>query len=575
MLSKIKICLSLLSEKEEKIKTSVLLVLLIAYALLEIVGIGSFPVYLLSILKPDFLQNLMTEYSFINFNLEKYSQETILIYGGVFLVSFFVIKNIFFLLITRFEKKFIYTLISKKSFELYKIYHRQKYIFHLNTNPSKLIRNIDLVEDSVLYISYFLLFLRELFVLLVTFSFLILINFEVTIFTFIFFLISILILFSFTKRKTKSYGQKVIDLRNFFYKIITEGMEAIKEVKILGRSRYFSNLFRENTKNLFYNKYKIEMIKSIPKMYLEVLAVVFMCLLFIYFFNSTKDFEIAIITLATFSVVIVRMLPSLTSISTGLAYLKSLHPSANTLINELNREADYPSSSEPFFGSNSDPKYNINNFSKLELKNISYGYTAEKKIINNFSIKISNNKIFGIRGVSGSGKTTLINIILGLLEPESGEIVIDNTTIKDFSVLQKTFGLVSQNIYLLDETVRKNIAFGLNDSEIDDEQVKKSARLAQADSFINSLENGYDTIVGNKGVKISGGQMQRIGIARALYSNPKILILDESTSALDIKNEDKILDLIKDLKKRMAIIVISHRESTLKICDQLIDLESK
>ena len=384
MLSKIKICLSLLSEKEEKIKTSVLLVLLIAYALLEIVGIGSFPVYLLSILKPDFLQNLMTEYSFINFNLEKYSQETILIYGGVFLVSFFVIKNIFFLLITRFEKKFIYTLISKKSFELYKIYHRQKYIFHLNTNPSKLIRNIDLVEDSVLYISYFLLFLRELFVLLVTFSFLILINFEVTIFTFIFFLISILILFSFTKRKTKSYGQKVIDLRNFFYKIITEGMEAIKEVKILGRSRYFSNLFRENTKNLFYNKYKIEMIKSIPKMYLEVLAVVFMCLLFIYFFNSTKDFEIAIITLATFSVVIVRMLPSLTSISTGLAYLKSLHPSANTLINELNREADYPSSSEPFFGSNSDPKYNINNFSKLELKNISYGYTAEKKIINKY-----------------------------------------------------------------------------------------------------------------------------------------------------------------------------------------------
>lgn len=575
MLSKIKICLSLLSEKEEKIKTSVLLVLLIAYALLEIVGIGSFPVYLLSILKPDFLQNLMTEYSFINFNLEKYSQETILIYGGVFLVSFFVIKNIFFLLITRFEKKFIYTLISKKSFKLYKIYHRQKYIFHLNTNPSKLIRNIDLVEDSVLYISYFLLFLRELFVLLVTFSFLILINFKVTIFTFIFFLISILILFSFTKRKTKSYGQKVIDLRNFFYKIITEGMEAIKEVKILGRSKYFSNLFKENTENLFYNKYKIEMIKSIPKMYLEVLAVVFMCLLFIYFFNSTKDFEIAIITLATFSVVIVRMLPSLTSISTGLAYLKSLHPSANTLINELNREADYPSSSEPFFGNNSDPKYNIKNFSKLELRNISYGYTAEKKIINNFSIKISNNKIFGIRGVSGSGKTTLINIILGLLEPESGEIVIDNITIKDFSALQKTFGLVSQNIYLLDETVRKNIAFGLNDSEIDDEQVKKSARLAQADSFINSLENGYDTIVGNKGVKISGGQMQRIGIARALYSSPKILILDESTSALDIKNEDKILDLIKDLKKRMAIIVISHRESTLKICDQLIDLESK
>jgi ABC-type multidrug transport system fused ATPase/permease subunit len=574
MLSKIKTCLSLVSEKEERIKTLILLFFLIIYALLEIVGIGSFPVYLLSILKPDFLQNLITEYLFFSLNLEEYSQETILIYGGIFLVTFFIIKNIFFLFIVIFEKKFIYTLISTNSLKLYKIYQKQRYIFHLNTNPSTLIRNIDLVENSILYVSYFLLFLRESLVLFITFSFLISINLKVTILTFIFFSILILILFFFTKKKTKIYGQKIIDLRIFFYKIITEGMEAIKEVKILGRSKYFSNLFRENSKNLFYNKYKIEIIKTFPKMYLEVLSVVFMCFLFIYFFNSTKDFEISIITLATYSVVIVRMLPSLTSISTGLAYLKSLHPSANTLINELNRKIDHSSVLKPSFDNNVAIN-KINNFFNLELKNISYGYSSEKKIINNFSIKIINKEILGIRGDSGTGKTTLINIILGLLEPDSGEIVIDNTPIKDFIDYQKIFGLVSQNIYLLDDTVKKNIAFGLSDSEIDDEKVKRSARLAQIDIFINNLQNGYDTVVGNKGIKISGGQMQRIGIARALYSNPKILILDESTSALDAKNEDKILDLIKDLKKEIAIIVISHRESTLKICDKLIDLESE
>jgi ATP-binding cassette subfamily C protein len=161
-----------------------------------------------------------------------------------------------------------------------------------------------------------------------------------------------------------------------------------------------------------------------------------------------------------------------------------------------------------------------------------------------------------------------------LLEPDSGEIRINDLSIKNLIDFQNIFGFVSQNIYLLDQTVTKNIAFGLNDSDIDAVKVKKVARLAQADIFINTLENGYSTIVGNKGVKISGGQMQRIGIARALYSNPKILIMDESTSALDIENENKILNLIKDLKKKMAIIIISHRTTTLKICDRIIDLES-
>ena len=209
------------------------------------------------------------------------------------------------------------------------------------------------------------------------------------------------------------------------------------------------------------------------------------------------------------------------------------------------------------------------------MDNISFNYETDKKVaLNNINIDIKKGKSVGIIGKSGSGKSTLIDIIIGLLEPSSGEILIDGKKIGTKKILwQKQLGYIPQEIYLLDDTIRNNITFGIENDKIDEELLLDTIKKSQLENFINSLPNKLDTIVGERGARISGGEKQRIGIARALYNKPKIMIFDEATSALDIYNENKILEEVFENKKDKTLIIISHRNNTVKYCDSIYVME--
>tara|TARA_B100001989_G_C24466709_1_gene427008 strand:- start:167 stop:985 length:819 start_codon:yes stop_codon:yes gene_type:complete len=264
-----------------------------------------------------------------------------------------------------------------------------------------------------------------------------------------------------------------------------------------------------------------------------------------------------------------RLLPGFVKLNSFLQQVESFKPSLNLISNELKEQNIYFS------------KHNNRNFEKMiylgdiTCQNINYSY-GKKKIFENLNLKINKNSIFGISGESGSGKSTLINILLGLLIPDKGKVLVNDLDInKNLFKWQECLGYVSQNIFLLDASLKENIAFGVNIKDINYDNLNLAIKNANLNNLINTLSNGIDTNIGERGSKISGGQIQRIAIARELYRNPSVLILDEATTGLDYENEKKIFDSIKNLKNKMTVIIVSHNQDTLKICDNLLDLNKK
>jgi ABC-type multidrug transport system fused ATPase/permease subunit len=277
-----------------------------------------------------------------------------------------------------------------------------------------------------------------------------------------------------------------------------------------------------------------------------------------------------ITVVGVFTIAAYRMIPSINKILNSLQTIKYSKP----IIESINQEFKY------FKTLNISPinfkKYKHAFTNTFQLKNITFKYSENTgEILKNISLSIPKGSIIGLIGLSGSGKTTLIDIILGLHKPNSGLILIDNNEInyqnREFN---KLIGYVPQAVYLLDDTILKNIAFGFEENEIDYNLLNQSIKLSELDLFINELNDGIDTVIGENGSRLSGGQRQRIGIARALYNNPEILIFDEATSALDKNTEDKILKTIYKYRGDRTIIFITHNESTLKYCDQTYKLEN-
>jgi len=261
-------------------------------------------------------------------------------------------------------------------------------------------------------------------------------------------------------------------------------------------------------------------------------------------------------------------MPAMQQIYASSTQLKFNFPALSILVNDL-LSVDVTSTPSR------DNENDIEFLDKLNITNLSFSYPGvEKPTLNNINLQIESNKTIGLVGSTGSGKTTLVDVFLGLLNPTSGNISVDGEelTAKNIKSWQKNVGYVPQDIYLVDDTIESNIAFG--ERVIDFDKVKKAAITSELDEFIKTLPNGYKTIVGERGVRLSGGQKQRIGIARALYHNPKILVLDEATSSLDGETESYIIKAINNLSHKKTILMIAHRVSTLKSCDMIYVMES-
>jgi len=494
------------------------------------------------------------------------TQQQLLIYVMSFFGLTYCLKMLFMTFVTWANYKYIFSLQIAFSERLFKGYMKHPIIFHLEKNSAQLIQNtinlvatttgvlvnIILISTEIITASAILILLLKLqpIGLLIMFS----------IFTPCVFFFHFL-----TKKKLLKWGSAYQIHEGKRIQHLQEAIGAVKDIKLLGRENYFFNEYHKHNKESAYSYQRQQTFQALPRFFLEFLAVVCISLLVIIMVLKGDDFELILTTLGLFSGAAFRLMPSLNRILGAVQILRFSEPVLQTLSAEFDLIERIH---------NSPQILPISLKEEITLNAVTFKYpTADKISINNITLSITVGSSMGFVGTTGAGKSTLVDIILGLLSPVSGTIRVDGVDIQNnLRDWQDQIGYVPQSIFLTDNTLRRNIAFGIPDVEIDIDALWNAIKSAQLEYFIKNLPEGLDTMVGEKGVRISGGERQRIGIARALYHNPKLLVLDEATSSLDIHTEQEVMKAVQALHGEKTIIIVAHRLSTIEHCDRVFRL---
>lgn len=550
-------------------KLALLVLLLFVGMFFEVLGIGILLPILTAVLDPEILLKNQLSSTVLDFFKIADKDLIVKIALGTLLVVYFV-KSAFLIFLSHFQNKFISNLSAFLSNKLFSNYLNQGYKFHVDRNSSELIKNF---QVEITYFSNFLVSTISLFTeVALAFSVIITLLFIEpfgTLVVMLFFGVSSFLFYQFTKKRTTRWGKVREQIDGKISKTVLETLTGIKEVILLGKQSFFKQQLEKSNTTKALIASKALTLRQIPRYYLELLSVFSLIFFIFIMLVQNKNVDNVIVTLGVFVAATFRILPSINRILGSLQNIKFYKSSIDLLYNEF----DVPLNERIISKPTNSPREPIKSIS---VNNVSFSYEGTSELIlDEVTFELEAGSTTGIIGVSGSGKSTLINIIVGLFQPTNGEILIDNEVdiLKDLMSWQEAIGYVSQDVFLSDESILLNIAFGMNIDEIDHEQINKVLKQAQLTDLIESLPEGYNTKVGERGVQLSGGQRQRIGIARALYRKPDILVLDEATSALDIKTEQDIMTSIDDLKGQLTIIIVTHRLITLKNCDDIYSVK--
>tara|TARA_A100000164_G_scaffold327926_1_gene314626 strand:- start:4683 stop:6200 length:1518 start_codon:yes stop_codon:yes gene_type:complete len=479
------------------------------------------------------------------------------------------LKNFSIYLLYRKIFNFIYSVESETSIRLLKEYLKRPYLFFINTNSGFLINNLtqEIYKfNDVLLNSFFLI--NELFLFFGIILILMFVSPETTIFLSLIFVFFGIIFVKIYKNKQEKLGKELVGYDKKRIKILNEIFNSIKDLILYEAKNFFAETYKNNLSGSVRIRGSQSVLRNLPKLFIETFVIFAICLILFYSVSQNIDFNLFLPQIGLFVISAIRLIPSVTKAAYAFQILTFGKETVSILNNEINQIEELKNKEENI------QVLKLNN--TIELKNIKFSYDRSKSIHYDFDINIKKNSFTGIVGKSGTGKTTLLNIILGLVPINSGSLLIDKLDISNKEKLlsgwRQNIGYVPQSIYLLDDTLKANIAFGVKENEINLENLNRAIEYSKVNEFIKDWPDGYDTIIGEKGGKVSGGQLQRIGIARALYNNPDIIILDEATSALDENLERKIIEILYDLKKIKTIIIVTHRSTNLYNCDQIIDL---
>ena len=493
-----------------------------------------------------------------------------LILIGFISLSTIIIANLLSTLMLMVSINFSSNLGHKLSLKLLSLYLFQPYNFFLKRNSSDLSKNILTEVGRIvggIYLPSIILISKIVVSLSIIIS-LMFINFYLSIILATIFSLTYLVIFLIFKKKIEIIGKKNSDAVYEKFKFVNESLRSFKLLKIHKIEFFFLNLFKESSKNFTKTNAKSLIISQSPRYLIETIAVSSVILIIIVILTINSGYNIVPV-IAIYAFAGLRLLPSFQEIYRSINLIKYHFPAYEKISNDLKLEI----SLDPI--DKDTDKLKFKDFKNIYFKNVSFKYENQQNfVLDNISFQIPSKKTIGIIGKTGAGKTTLIDLFIGLLTPYSGKILIDDyNLISHKSSWHNLISYVPQSPTILDGTILSNIAYGKNKDEIDQDTVTEVVKTSGLESFINSLPEGLDTYVGERGVKLSGGQIQRIALARSLYKKPKCLILDEATSSLDTKTESKIVESINHLANKITIVIIAHRFDTIKYCDEILELQ--
>ena len=563
--------LSLLTPHEQK-RAGLLLIMMIIMALLDMIGVASILPFMSVLTNPDIVETNI----FLNklFNISNIfgveNNQDFLFALGILVFIILVTSLIFKALTTYLQLRFVLMRGYSISKRLVHGYLHQPYSWFLNQNSQDLGKNILSEVDNVISggIQPFMNLISQVLVTFAIISLIIMSDPKLALIVG-FTLGGIYGLFFYFIR---SYLDRIGKIRLKFnlmrFKLVGEAFGASKEIKVGGLEQTYVQKFSNAARNTALTQASAGAINLLPRFLLEIIAFGSILLIILYMMAQTGNFNNSLPIISLYVFAGYRLMPAVQLIFSSLAKLTFVGASLDNLNKDIKNFKPIDENNDQ----------NILPFNKkITLKNIHYNYpNTSRTALKDFNLNISAKSTVGLIGKTGSGKTTTVDIILGLLEPQKGTLELDGQVItkKNLKSWQRSIGYVPQHIFLSDDTVEGNIAFGVDPKEINQESIIKASKISNLHEFvIDELPKKYQTKIGERGIRLSGGERQRIGIARALYHNPKVLILDEATSALDNQTEKVVMEAVNNLRKDITIILIAHRLSTVKKCDKIFLLE--
>ena len=528
-------------------------------AILETLGIGAVVPALMAMSSEESLRSFPAAALIVD-RLGRPSHATLVVTALLFLLGIYALKSLYLLWLAWRQSSFLTDVQRGVAQRLFETYLVQPWSFHLQRNSADLVRNVtsELGIFSNAVVSIMMAGIDVMMLVCVA-GLLIFVQPVGALLVVVTLGVSTWVLQRFTRPVLSRMGRLRLDQSALRSLHLTEGLGGIKDIKVRNAESVFSRRFRQHDDAMMRAVHRQMFLTNIPRLWFEMVAVTVICLLALTMLFQGIAPEVFVPTLGLFAAAAFRILPSVNRLTIAVQAFRYCGPAVETLHAELALPR----------GAVGGVTERLQFREGLELDGVSFAYPGSSdRVLRDVTLRIPRGSAVGFIGESGAGKSTLVDVLLGLLEPTAGHVVADGHDIaRQPRPWQNIVGYVPQSIYLCDDSLRRNVAFGLDPAEIDDEAVRRAVRAAQLDDFVATLPDGLETVVGERGVRLSGGQRQRIGIARALYHDPDVLVLDEATSALDAETERGVMEAVDSLHGIKTLIIVAHRLSTVANCD--------